>query len=155
MELELASSVKLTLDGDSITLRKLNNELDYADSKNKITVELTYNSSNKVTKVEAAWEEEKPDKGDLYKVYPDDDEIIIKDNDGKKYTYDVKSSVMVSYSFSANVNERWYDKPEDYASSLKGLKKFFGHCEDNNDDCFVTLTVNDDGVVTRIKARAE
>ena len=152
--LDLASSVKLTLDGDSITLRKLNNELDYADSENKITVELTYNSSNKVTKVEAAWEEEKPDKGDLYKVYPDDDEIIIKDNDGKKYTYDVKSSVTVSYSFSANVNERWYDKPEDYASSLKGLKKFFGHCDDNNDDCFVTLTVND-GVVTRIRARAE
>ena len=153
--LELASSVKLTLDGDSISLKNLNKELDYVSTKSYITVDLTYNSSGDVTKVKAEWSEEKPTKGDLYSIDTADDEIKIKTNDGKKYTYTVDEDVTITYSFSANVNERKYDSRSDYASTLKGLKKFFGHCEDNNDECALTLEVNKNGVVTKIKARAE
>lgn len=153
--LELASSVKLTLDDDSISLRNLNKELDYSSDKSYITVDLTYNSSGDVSKVKAEWSEDKPTKGDLYSIDTADDEIRIRTNSGEKYTYSVDEDVRVSYSFSANVNERKYDKPSEYASSLRGLKKFYGHCEDNGDECALELEVDRKGVVTRIWARAE
>lgn len=153
--LDLASSVKLTLDGDSITLKNLNKELDYASTKSYITVDLTYNSSGDVTKVKAEWSEDKPTKGDLYSIDTADDEIKIRTNNGEKYTYTVDEDVKITYSFSANVNERKYDKSSEYASTLRGLKKFFGHCEDNNDECALEFEVDKKGVITRIWARAE
>ncbi|MBR2948572.1 MAG: S-layer homology domain-containing protein, partial [Lachnospiraceae bacterium] len=153
--LELTSSADITLDGDDVSLTKLNNELDYADSKNKIFVELTYNKSGKVTEVEASWEEEKPASGDLYRVYPDDNEIVIEDNDGNRYTYEVKKDADISVSFSANANEHWYEKPEYYNGYLEGLREFMYDCRDNKDDCYVSLTLNASGDVTKIRARAE
>lgn len=153
--LDLASSVKITLDGSSISLKKLNNELDYAYDSDFIVVELSYNSSGDVTKIEAEWTEEKPEKADLISVNRSDDEIRIETNKGKKYTCTVDEDVKITYSFSANVNERKYDKPDDYASSLRGLENFLDDCEDNNDECALELQYDKHGNVTRIWARAE
>lgn len=155
VELDLASDVDITLDGDDITLKKLNSELDYTDSKNHINVTLKYNSKGEVRTLQARWNEDKPDSGDLYRVSYKNDEITIKDKNGDRYTYDVASDVTLRYSFSANVNERNYDDPSDYRDSLRGLEDFFADCEKNNDDCYVTLTLDKNGEVTRIGARAE
>jgi len=155
VKLQLTSTAGLYLEGDSISLSKLNDELDYTDSKTKLRVELTYDSSGRVKKLEAEWEEEKPTSGDLYKVYPNDNEIVIEDTKGKRYTHTVKESVEITYSFSANSNEHWYDKPDEYGSNLRGLRSFLSDTEDNKDDCYVTLTVNALGEVTVIRARAE
>lgn len=154
VKLTLASNAEITLDGKSTTLKKLNSELDYASSKEQISVELTYNKSGKVTELEASWEEEKPTSGELYKVSPSDNEIIIRD-DGEKYTYSVKKSVDISVSFASSVDTDDYKKASKYTEDLSALKAFLSDCDDNKDDCYVTLTVNSAGTVTKIQAKAK
>ena len=155
VKLELASSASLTLDGKSITLKKLNDELDYTTSDEKITVELTYNSSGKVTKVKASWEEEKPTEGELYSVDTKDDIITLKDDDGKKHEYEVKSSVDVTFKLASSVRKGDYKATSSYADSLAGLDNFLDDCDDAGDDCYVELTIGSGGKVTAIKATAE
>lgn len=154
VKLTLASNAEITLDGKSTTLKKLNSELDYASKKEQISVELTYNKNGKVTELEANWEEEKPTSGELYKVAPSDYEITIRD-DGEKYTYSVKKNVDISVSFASGVDTDDYKKASKYTEDLSALKAFLNDCDDNRDDCYVTLTVNSAGTVTKIQAKAK
>lgn len=150
--LDLHDDVTIKLDGKSISLGKLNDELDYSDSKNQMMVELDY-KNNKVSKITAEWEDEEPDEGTLVEVDTKNDEITIEVKD-KEYTYDVDEDVYVSFGFASNVDEDDYEDLDDYDDTLTGLKNFFNDCDDNNDDCYVILTIDDDEV-TRIKAKAE
>ena len=93
----------------------------------------------------------------IYKKYPggvtavSDFCLEVKD---KEYTYDVDEDVYVTFSLASKIDEDDYDDLKDYDDTLSGLKSFFNDCDDNNDDCYVTLTIDDDEV-TRIKAKAE
>ncbi len=150
--LKLDDDVTIKLDGKSIDLDDLNDELDYADSDNKLTVELSY-SGSKVSKIVGEWDDEEPDEGTLVEVDTKNDEITIEVKD-KEYTYDVDEDVYVTFSLASKIDEDDYDDLKDYDDTLSGLKSFFNDCDDNNDDCYVTLTIDDDEV-TRIKAKAE
>lgn len=150
--LDLEEDCTIKLDGKSISLSKLNDELDYADSDNKLYVELSY-SGKEVSKIVAEWDDENPDEGTLVEVDAKKDEITIEVKN-KEYTYDVDEDVYVSFSLTEDIDEDDYDDLEDYEDTLNGLKSFFNDCEDNNDDCYVKLTIKDDEV-TRIKARVE
>lgn len=150
--LDLDDDVTIKLDGKTVSLSKLNDELDYADSDNKLTVELSY-SGKKVSKITAEWDDEQPDEGTLVEVDTKKDEITIEVKN-KEYTYDVDEDVYVSFSLASKIDEDDYDDLDDYDDTLSGLKSFFNDCDDNNDDCYVILTIDDDEV-TRIKAKAE
>lgn len=150
--LELTDDASIKLDGKSISLKKLNDELDYSDSKNPLTVELSY-KSGEVSKITASWDDEEPDEGLLLEVDTKKDEITIEVKN-KEYTYDVDEDVYVSFSLASKIDEDDYDDLDEYDDTLSGLKSFFNDCEDNNDDCYVTLVIDDDEV-TRIKAKAE
>ncbi len=160
VELEL-DDADITLDGDDITLKKLNQELDYSSSKNWIQVELKYNNSGKVTEIEADWVNEKPVKGNLRYVDVDRYEITIRDNDGDSYDYDVSNDVYINCNFSQGTNTlaqaSWFDKSyKDYdEDDLEKLEKFFDACDDADVDCYVTLTVDSDGDVIKIQATAK
>lgn len=154
----------VSLDGKKTTLSKLDAELDYASSKSYITVELDYSNKGKVTEIEAEWvndKDTKSTKGDLEDVNLKRNEITIVDNDGDSYDYEVSKDVVISYSFSSNTavfaSSNKFDKAyKEYdEDDLEGLDSFARECWKNNADCTVTLTVDSDGEVTRIKAKAE
>ncbi|MBR4114341.1 MAG: S-layer homology domain-containing protein [Anaerotignum sp.] len=150
IDLELASGVDITLDGDDISLTELNDELDYAFGDERIYVELEYNKNGKVDKIDAYWENIV---GELREVDRDKDTIDVKVGSSTK-TYDVASDVEIVYTISSAVDTDKYGKASDYASSLRGLRTFLGDCDDANDDCEVALTVDDDEVI-RIRAVAK
>ena len=56
VEVQLDEDAKITLDGKTISLRSLNRELDDVTSKEKIYVELSYNSRKEVSSLKASWE---------------------------------------------------------------------------------------------------
>ncbi len=156
---EFASgNITVTLDGKSSSEDDLADALDDLDSDEIITVSLSLNSKGDVFKVVAKIideddeeDEDKPKKGDLYRVYPSNNELVIKDRDGDKYTWETTSSVRVSYDID---DDDLYDE-DDYENDLDGLKDFLNACDYENDDCYVTLTTNSSGKVTRITAGDE
>ena len=151
IDLDLASSVKATLDGESITMDELNDELDYAYGNSRIYVELEYNSSGEVKKVTANWEDEY---GELTKVYEDDDEIVVKIG-SKSETFTIGKDAEIVYKIGSNVDEDDYDDASDYDDDLEGLYDFLKDCEKANDKCMVALTLNSRDDVIRIKATAQ
>lgn len=136
-DLEYTSSVKVTLEGDSITLDKLNDKLDWGDD---IFVKLSY-SSGRVSKITATWENESGDtvKGVIYSIDSDNDEIRIEKNNGKS-TYTLASDVEVKLDGSK--------------SSLYKLENAFDDL-DNDEEIRVTLTLNSRERVTKIVAEIE
>jgi hypothetical protein len=151
MEMDLASSVDITLGGKSMTISKLNDELDYAYGDSRIYVELEYNSSGEVKKVTANWEDEY---GELTKVYEDDDEIVVKIG-SKSETFTIGKDAEIVYKIGSNVDEDDYDDASDYDDDLEGLYDFLKDCEKANDKCMVALTLNSRDDVIRIKATAQ
>lgn len=133
-DLEYTSSVKATLDGDSITLEKLNDKLDWGD---EIYVKLGY-SGSKVSKITASWEDESEDteKGTIYSMDLDNDEIRIEKNTGKT-TYTLMSDVEVKLDGSN--------------STLSKLENAFNRLR-NDEEIKVTLTLNSKSRVTKIVA---
>ena len=150
LDLTLASSVDVTLDGEEVTLTELNNQIDYAFGDSRIYVELGYNSSGKVDEIVAHWEDVV---GELTDVNEDDDEIIVKTSDGKE-TYELGRSVEFVYKLGASVDEDDYKSLSRYDDDLDGLMDFWDDCEKAKDDCTVALTLEKSKVV-RIKAIAE
>jgi len=147
-----SGSITITLDGKSISESDLDDELDDLRSDEVITATLYLNSGDEVFKVVAKIvdeddAEDKPKEGNLYKVETSDDEIVIKDKSGTKYTWETKSSVKVSYSIN---DKKTYDK-DNYDNNLSGLKRFLRDCDDENDYCYVELTISS-GKVTKIAA---
>lgn len=143
----------VTLDGSSSSVSKLISALDNLNRDESITVTLYFNSKDEVTKVVAKIvnddeDEDKPEKGNLYSVTSSDDKIVIKDSSGTKYTWYTTSSVKVSYDID---DTRHYDE-DDYDDDLDGLDDFLDDCEDRDDNCYVKLTVNSSGKVTKITA---
>ncbi len=164
MKLRLDTDADITLDGKDVTLSKLNKELDYTSGKNQIKVGLKYNRDGDVIKLTAEWQnvkDIKPEKGELKDVNTKKSLITVVDNDGDSYDYNVARDVVISYSFSANTSvlasSSQFDKSyKDYdEDDLEGLSLFFRECWKNNSDCTVNLTIDSDGEVSRIKARAE
>lgn len=151
LKLDLASSVKVTLDGDEVTLSKLNNELDYAYGSSRIYVELAYNSSGDVKTITALWEDYY---GELTAVDTKDDEITVK-IDGKKETFDISTRADIIYKLASTVDEDDYKRNLNYDDDLDGLQDFLDDCEDARDDCMVALTKDSKGNIVRIRAIAE
>lgn len=148
-----SGEIEYRLDGKSSSVKKLNDALDDLDSDEVITATLYLNSKDKVTKVVAKIQDEndvddddeKPEKGYLKKVYTSSEKIVIESS-GKEYTWYTISDVDIDYDLSRDYDE------EDYDKDLGGLKKLLRKCEDENDDCYVKLTVNSKGKVTDIDA---
>lgn len=151
LKLDLASSVKVTLDGDEVTLSKLNSELDYAYGNSRIYVELAYNSSGAVKTITALWEDYY---GELTAVDTKDDEITVK-IDGKKETFDISTRADIIYNLASTVDEDDYKRNLNYDDDLDGLQDFLDDCEDARDDCMVALTKDSKGNIVRIRAMAE
>ena len=150
LDLTLANSVDVTLDGEEVTLTELNDQIDYAFGDSRIYVELGYNSSGKVDEIVAHWEDVV---GELTDVNEDDDEITVKVS-GKKETYELGRSVEFVYKLGASVDEDDYDSLSRYDDDLDGLMDFWDDCEKAKDDCTVALTLEKSKVV-RIKVTAE
>lgn len=146
VELELASSVKATLNGDDISLRELNEELDYAYGDSMIYVELTYNSSDKVKTIEAYWEDVH---GELDDIDTDENEIKV---DGDWY-YIGRNAEFV-YKLAASVDEHKYSSLNRYDDDIDGLEDFLKDCDDARDTCEVALTLDKKNDVVRIKVTA-
>ena len=147
-----SGSINITLDGKSSDESGLEDALDDLRSDEVITVTLYLNSRDEVFKVVAKIvdeddAEDKPEKGYLSSVDTSDDEIVIKDKSGNKYTWETKSSVRVSYDID---DDDTYDE-DDYDTDLSGLKKFLKACDKESDKCYVELTISS-GKVTRITA---
>ncbi len=152
---EFASgTIDIKLDGSSADEDDLDDALDDLDDDEIITVTLYLNSDDEVKKVVAKTEDEddededKPEKGYLYSIDPSDDKFVIKDSSGDKYTWYTTSSVKVTYDIN---DDDEYDE-DDYEDDLDGLEDFFDDCDKENDDCYVKLTVNSSGKVTKITA---
>ena len=151
IDLDLASGVKATLDGESLTMDELNDELDYAYGDSRIYVELEYNSSGEVKKVTANWEDES---GELKEVDEDDDEIVVK-IDGKNKTFIIGKDAEFVYKIGSNVDEDDYDDADDYDDDLEGLYDFLYDCDKAGDKCTVALTLNSRDDVIRVKATVQ
>lgn len=151
MELPLASSVDITLDGEDMTTSELDAQLDYAYGDSRIYVELKYNSSGKVTKITAHWEDVF---GELTDIDEEDEKITVK-ADGDTEKYYLSRKVEISYQLSNGVDEDDYKTLSRYGDDLDGLIDFWEDCEDARDDCMVTLTLDSDREVIRIKALAK
>jgi Fe-S cluster assembly iron-binding protein IscA len=149
-----SGTVTITLDGKSADTDDLNDALDDLDNDEVITVTLYLNSDDKVIKVVAKIvdeddAEDKPEEGYLKSVSTSSKRIKIEDNSGNEYTYYCTSGVDVSYSIK---HENDYDD-DDYDDDLGGLDDFMDACDDNHDDCYVELEVNNSGYVTDITAK--
>lgn len=151
LELDLASSVDITLDGEDMTISELDAQLDYAYGDSRIYVELKYNSSGKVTKITAHWEDVF---GELTDVDDDDERITVKVG-SKTEKYYLSRKVKVSYQLSGSVDKDDYKTLSRYGDDLDGLMDFWEDCDDARDDCMVTLTLDSDREVIRIKAMAK
>lgn len=150
LDLTLASSVDVTLDGEEVSLTELNDQIDYAFGNSRIYVELGYNSSGKVDEIVAHWEDVV---GELTDIDEDNDEITVK-VDGEKETYELGRSVEFVYKLGASVDEDDYKSISRYDDDLDGLWDFWDDCEKAKDDCTVALTLEKNKVV-RIKVTAE
>ena len=150
LDLTLANSVDVTLDGEEVTLTELNDQIDYAFGDSRIYVELGYNSSGKVDEIVAHWEDVV---GELTDINEDDDEITVKAS-GSKETYELGRSVEFVYKLGASVDEDDYKSLSRYDDDLDGLMDFWDDCEKAKDDCTVALTMEKSKVV-RIKVTAE
>lgn len=151
LKLNLASSVKVTLGGEEITLTKLNSELDYAFGDSKIYVELSYNSSGAVKAIDAVWEDVH---GELVAVDEDEDEITVKVDKSKK-DYEISNKAEFVYKLASTADEDDYKKNLKYGEDLDGLQDFLNDCDDARDDCMVALTKDSKGRIIRICATAE
>ena len=146
VELELAGSVDVTLNGDDVSLSELNEELDYAYGDSRIYVELTYNSSDKVKAIEAYWEDVH---GELDDIDVDEDEIKV---DGDWYYIDRDAEFV--YKLAASVDEDKYSSLNRYDDDIDGLEDFLKDCDDARDTCEVALTLDKNNDVVRIKVTA-
>ncbi|KXL52048.1 hypothetical protein CLNEO_25640 [Anaerotignum neopropionicum] len=137
---DITSSAKVTLDGSSTTVTKLDTALEAAlNSKESISVTLTLNSSNEVTKIVATSEDSDTDetvKGTLIDL--DAWEISVKVS-SKTKTYDFKSGTVTV--------------------TLGGKSSDVGDLEDALDDLdrdeviSVTLYLNSNNQVTKVVAK--
>lgn len=146
-----SGEISMTLDGSSTDVRKLVDAKYDLYSDEVISVVLTFNNRDEVTKLVARTVKEdqvdgKATKGNLYSVSVSSDKIILKDSDDTKHTWYATSSVDVYYDLGSKYDE------DDYDDDLDGLKDFLDDCNDENDDCYVVLTVNSSGKVTSIDA---
>ncbi len=134
-DLEYTSSVKVTLDGDNISLDELDDELDGRDD---IYVELTY-SGSKVSKIKASLDDKSGDtvKGTIYSMDVDDDKIRVQNNSGKTYYMLSNSDIDVRLDGSSST----FVKLEHAFDNLKSYEVIE-----------VTLTLNSRGNVTKIVA---
>ncbi|MBR5793333.1 MAG: hypothetical protein IKY28_01545, partial [Anaerotignum sp.] len=146
IDLTLASSVDITLEGDELTLDELNRQIDYAFGDSRIYVKLGYNSSGKVDEIEAIWEDVF---GVLESIDEEDDEIVIKE-DGSKETYELGRNVEFNYKLSVAVDEDDYKKNLRYDDDLDGLQDFLDDCDKAKDDCEIILTLDKNQKVSRI-----
>ena len=109
IKMDLASSVTVKLGGESISLTKLNSELDYAYGDSQIYVELGYNGSGEVKTITAFWEDAR---GELVSVDRRADEIEVR-IDGSKKTFEISTRAEFVYKLSAAADE------DDYKRNLR------------------------------------
>ncbi|MDD4842932.1 MAG: S-layer homology domain-containing protein [Anaerotignum sp.] len=149
-----SGTVTMTLDGKSVDADDLDDAQDDLNNDEVITVTLYLNSDDKVIKVVAKIvdeddAEDKPEEGYLKSVSTSNKRIKIEDDSGNEYTWYCTSGVDVTYNIK---HDNDYDD-DDYNDNLSGLDDFMDACEDNHDDCYVELEVNNSGYVTDIKAK--
>lgn len=147
---DFASSLSIRLDGSSSSIDDLQDELDDLASDEVIYVTLSLDSDDEVTKVVAEVMDEDdvdiaPLKGYLVSVSTSSGKIVIESG-SNTYTWYTASGVDVTYDLSSSYDE------DDYGDDLSGLKDFLNDCEDEGDDCYVTLTENSSGKLTDIEA---
>ena len=150
IKMDLASSVTVKLGGESISLTKLNSELDYAYGDSQIYVELGYNGSGEVKTITAFWEDAR---GELVSVDRRADEIEVRVN-GSKKTFEISTRAEFVYKLSAAADEDDYKRNLRYDEDLYGLQDFLDACSDARDDCTVALTKDSKGKIVRICAIA-
>ena len=150
IKMDLASSVTVKLGGESISLTKLNSELDYAYGDSQIYVELGYNGSGEVKTITAFWEDAR---GELVSVDRRADEIEVR-IDGSKKTFEISTRAEFVYKLSAAVDADDYKRNLRYDEDLYGLQDFLDACSDARDDCTVALTKDSKGKIVRICAIA-
>jgi S-layer domain protein len=150
IKMDLASSVTVKLGGESISLTKLNSELDYAYGDSQIYVELGYNGSGEVKTITAFWEDAR---GELVSVDRRADEIEVR-IDGSKKTFEISTRAEFVYKLSAAADEDDYKRNLRYDEDLYGLQDFLDACSDARDDCTVALTKDSKGKIVRICAIA-
>ena len=150
IKMDLASSVTVKLGGESISLTKLNSELDYAYGDSQIYVELGYNGSGEVKTITAFWEDAR---GELVSVDRRADEIEVR-IDGSKKTFEISTRAEFVYKLSAAADEDDYKRNLRYDEDLYGLQDFLDACSDARDDCTVELTKDSKGKIVRICAIA-
>ena len=150
IKMDLASSVTVKLGGESISLTKLNSELDYAYGDSQIYVELGYNGSGEVKTITAFWEDAR---GELVSVDRRADEIEVR-VDGSKKTFEISTRAEFVYKLSAAADEDDYKRNLRYDEDLYGLQDFLDACSDARDDCTVALTKDSKGKIVRICAIA-
>ena len=148
IKMDLASSVTVRLGGESISLTKLNSELDYAYGDSQIYVELGYNGSGEVKTITAFWEDAR---GELVSVDRRADEIEVRVN-GSKKTFEISTRAEFVYKLSAAADD--YKRNLRYDEDLYGLQDFLDACSDARDDCTVALTKDSKGKIVRICAIA-
>ncbi|MBQ5588682.1 MAG: hypothetical protein IIU70_00885, partial [Anaerotignum sp.] len=147
VELELASSVDITLDGDDITLTNLNSELDDAYGSSRIYVELDYDKYGRVDEITAYWEDVR---GELVAVETRDAEIRV---DRTWYMLDRDAEFV--YKLSTSVDDSKYSKVSRYDADAYGLDDFLKDCEAAGDICEVALTLDSNDEIVRIKVTAK
>lgn len=150
IKMDLASSVTVKLGGESISLKKLNSELDYAYGDSQIYVELGYNGSGEVKTITAFWEDAR---GELVSVDRRADEIEVRVN-GSKKTFEISTRAEFVYKLSAAADADDYKRNLRYDEDLYGLQDFLDACSDARDDCTVALTKDSKGKIVRICAIA-
>lgn len=150
IKMDLASSVTVRLGGESISLTKLNSELDYAYGDSQIYVELGYNGSGEVKTITAFWEDAR---GELVSVDRRADEIEVR-VDGSKKTFEISTRAEFVYKLSAAADEDDYKRNLRYDEDLYGLQDFLDACSDARVDCTVALTKDSKGKIVRICAIA-
>ncbi len=150
IKMDLASSVAVKLGGESISLTKLNSELDYAYGDSQIYVELGYNGSGEVKTITAFWEDAR---GELVSVDRRADEIEVRVN-GSKKTFEISTRAEFVYKLSAAADADDYKRNLRYDEDLYGLQDFLDACSDARDDCTVALTKDSKGKIVRICAIA-
>ena len=140
----------MRLGGESISLTKLNSELDYAYGDSQIYVELGYNGSGEVKTITAFWEDAR---GELVSVDRRADEIEVRVN-GSKKTFEISTRAEFVYKLSAAADADDYKRNLRYDEDLYGLQDFLDACSDARDDCTVALTKDSKGKIVRICAIA-
>lgn len=142
--------IDMTLDGKDTSVNKLNAALDDLYNDEVVSVTLSFNSREEVTKL-VAKVAKKSDvsttstKGNLQSVSSSSKKLVIEDSAGKSHTWYATSSAKVYY----NLGSRYSD---DYDRNLAGLDDFLYDCDREGDDCYVVFTTNSNGEVTRIDA---